>query len=395
MNATLAGGAAVRRRRLVVACLALIAGVAGVWAGASYDSGSETVGDSTGGPVGTDSATGPPPAPACASEISSDPARLAGQMLMVRMEATATQDLRRRARRGELGGVILFPPEGTDPQTLAAEVARLDRIAEDAGFPAPLVAIDQEGGEVKRLPDAPPDLAPPEIEAAGGAPVAAEEGLATGRALAGIGVDIDLAPVLDVPAPGSFISSRAFSDDPEVVAELGTAFADGLAEAGVAATAKHFPGLGLAPANTDEESAAIEDSQAELKPGLAPFRAAIESGIPLVMVANAVYPAYDPDIWPAGLSRPVIEGLLRDELGFEGVVITDDLGAGAIVGAGYDEASAALTAVRAGVDLPLFALTDGSAALAALAGEARSDQRLRERMVESCARISALRARLD
>jgi len=411
------GSPAIRRRRVALGALAVAAALGGAIIGSRVDSdppqrASELAGNSAGeGPPGRgagapeeeneptpapgapEEESEPGAAPPCSNRIAHRPARLAGQMLMVRMEAAATDVLLDRARRGELGGVILFPPEGADAAALATEVAKLDRAARGAGFPKPLVAIDQEGGEVKRLADSPPDLAPPEIEGAGGAPVAFDEGLATGRALEGIGVEIDLAPVLDVPVAGSFIVSRAFSDDPRAVGELGVAFAEGLGRAGVAATAKHFPGLGLASLNTDFESSAVDASRAALEPGLAPFREAVAAGIPLVMAANAVYPAYDPAA-PASLSRRVIQRLLRRELGFDGVVITDDLGAAAITGAGYDEGTAALAAVTAGADLPLFALTDGASAAAALERAAKRDPAIRRRMVESCARITELRARL-
>ncbi len=162
---------------------------------------------------------------------------------------------------------------------------------------------------------------------------------------------------------------------------------------GVAATAKHFPGLGLATENTDLAPSAIDASRAELEAGLEPFRAAIEAGFELVMIANATYPALDPEL-PASQSRRVIEGLLRRRLGYRGVVITDDLGAGALTGAGLDEGEAAVGAARAGADLLLFALSDGAAAREALVRAIRSGELDRDAVVASCARTTALRARL-
>ncbi len=378
----------IRRRRFALGGLAALAAIVGVAVGAG--GGSDTA--SPGGPETEESAGAPPP-PSCPAAIAEDEARLAGQLLMVRMEGVATEELLRRARRGELGGVVLFPPEGADPQAVGDEVEQLRKAARKAGHPEPLVAIDQEGGEVKRFPTEPPDIAPAEIDAEGGASLARDQGLETGEALGAIGIDVDLAPVLDVPVDGSFMTARAFSDRPGRAAELGLAFAEGLAEAGVAGTAKHFPGLGRAIANTDFESSSVEGSRGALESDLEPFAAAIGAGIPLIMVANAVYPAYD-GAAPASLSRRVVDKLLRDELGYGGVVVSDDLGAVAIAGAGYDETGAALAAVDSGVDLVLLALTEGAEAFAALERSARRNPKLRERMVESCARLTALRARL-
>ena len=159
--------------------------------------------------------------------------------------------------------------------------------------------------------------------------------------------------MLDVPVPGSFIASRAFSDDAEVVADVGVSFAEGLADAGVAAPAKHFPGLGQATVNTDLAASTVDASRSDLRAGMAPFEAAIAAGIGLVMVSNATYPALDPDA-PAAVSQPVIERELRGRLGFDGVVITDDLEAPSIA-ASYTAPDAGLAAARAGADVLLFA----------------------------------------
>ena len=124
-----------------------------------------------------------------------------------------------------------------------------------------------------------------------------------------------------------------------------------------------------------------------------PFEAAIDAGFELVMVSNATYPALDPKR-PASQSRRVVEGLLRERLGFDGAVITDDLGAGALVGAGLDEGEAAVGAARAGADLLLVALTEGTQASDALVRAIRGGELERERLLSSCARTTALRERL-
>jgi beta-N-acetylhexosaminidase len=130
--------------------------------------------------------------------------------------------------------------------------------------------------------------------------------------------------VLDTPASSSsFLGSRAFSADPRLNAQLGTAFLRGLQRAGVAATAKHFPGLGTAPANTDTSNVVLTTPVRALDARLLPFERAVGAGVDLVMVSNAAYRAYDPNGDPADLSRPIVTGLLRGSLGFRGVVITD------------------------------------------------------------------------
>ena len=372
---------AARRRRLALALVAAAALVAGVVVGADDEGAEQTASEPTA------------EAPACPARIAADPALLAGQMLIVRMEATATDGLRDRVRAGEIGGVILFPPEGSDPAALAAQISILRRTAARAGMPAPLVAIDQEGGEVKRLPSLPPDRSPAQI-AARGESAARAEGTATGRALRDLGIDVNLAPVLDVPAvEGAFIASRAYSEDPVQTAALGTAFGTAMQAEGVAATAKHFPGLGLATQNSDLGPSAVGASRSALGPGLDPFVAAIDAEFDLVMVANATYPALDP-ARPASQSRRVIDGLLRERLGYEGAVITDDLGAGAVTGAGLDEGAAAVGAAGAGADLLLFALSEGAAAHAAVRRAIERDELDRASLLASCARISDLRERL-
>jgi beta-N-acetylhexosaminidase len=375
--------AVVRRRRVALVLFAALAFAVGLALGAAGDDPSED---------GTEAAA-PPPPPSCPERIASNARRLVGQLLMVRMEATATDGLLQRVRDAELGGVIVFPPEGTVPADLGAEITALRRAAKRAGAPPPLVATDQEGGEVERLPELPPERSASEMGSAG-ARVAAEEGRATGAALRELGIDVDLAPVLDVPAvDGAFIASRSFGDDPQRAGELGVAFGEGLQSEDVAATAKHFPGLGLAVENTDLVPSPIDASRVEIEAGLPPFEAAIEAGFELVMVANATYPALDPD-QPASQSRRVVSKLLRDELGFEGVIITDDLGAGAITGIGIDEATAAVGAIRAGADLALVALTDGNVAADALLRALRAGELDRGALEASCARITVLRERL-
>jgi beta-N-acetylhexosaminidase len=318
-------------------------------------------------------------------------AELVGQRLMVRMGDRATPALLAAARRGEIGGVILFPAEGADPATVSEDVSRLQRAAADGGNPPLLVATDQEGGEVKRFSDAPPDLSPSQLGAEDDPAEAVAQGAATGEFLAGVGANVDLAPVLDVPSEGSFMESRAFSSDASAVAGVGVAFAEGLADAGVAATAKHFPGLGMATVNTDEAPSSVAASRAELRAGLEPFEAAVAAGVGLVMVANATYPALDPDA-PAVLSERIVGGELRGRLGYDGVVITDDLEAPSI-GSVLAAPDAAVEAARAGADVLLFATGAGPRPIHARMLRALQGGLLeRTAMEESYLRIANLKA---
>jgi beta-N-acetylhexosaminidase len=311
-------------------------------------------------------------------------------MLVVRMEATATDGLRHALRAGEISGVIVFPPAGVDESTLADEIGKLERVAARTDQPPPVVATDQEGGEVKRFADLPPDLSPAEMAPAGSKEARAQ-GRKTGKALAKLGINVDLAPVADVPVvDGAFIASRAFGQHPGRVSKLVAAFGTGLADGGVAATAKLFPGLGRAIENTDLGPSTVDATRHQIAAGLPPFRAAAEAGFGLIMVSNATYPAQD-DNNPASLSKRIVTGLLRGQLAYHGVAITDALEAGAITDAGYNEGEAAVAAAKAGNDLLLFGLTDGEAAHKALTRAIRGLQALRAKAVESCARIQALR----
>ncbi|MBA2239699.1 MAG: glycoside hydrolase family 3 protein [Solirubrobacterales bacterium] len=321
---------------------------------------------------------------ACSGEL----ADAAGQKLMVRMEDTATPELLGAAREGEIGGVILFPTSPEPTEALAAQVAKLQRAAAAGARPPLLVATDQEGGPVERF-EGPPDIAPAELDAAGGAAEARRQGEATGRLLAGLGVNVDLAPVLDVGVPGASVDSRTFGDQPAAVAELGGAFADGLEASGVDPVVKHFPGIGRTFANTDLEPTAIGAGAGVLETDIEPFRAAIDAGVPAVMVANAAYPALG-SAEPAVTAPEIVTDLLRERLGFHGVAFSDDLLAGAISSSlGPEEA--AIESSAAGVDVLLFAAAPVSGIADQLAAAAKSGKLDERQLRESCARVVALK----
>jgi len=319
--------------------------------------------------------------------------RVAGQKVMVRMEGRVTPELLREAREGAIGGVVLFPPTDIASQRLAGELERLQAAAAQAGGPRLLVAIDQEGGIVERLPALPPQLSPYTIAQNDDRQAAVLEGRATGFQLRELGIDVNLAPVLDVPlSEQQFMAPRAFGTTPEQVSRLGLAFASGMRREAVAATAKHFPGLGRAVENTDFAPTEIETTRRGLRDDLEPFEAAVAQGIDLVMLSSASYPRLGAR-GPAVLSRAVATDLLRGELGFRGVAISDDLLAPAIA-AGYPRRDAAALAAAAGVDVLLFAAEETSGTADALVAAIETQELSEAEIRASCARIVALKDRL-
>ncbi len=283
---------------------------------------------------------------------------LVGQRLVVAMRGrTPSTLLLARVRRGEVGGVILFGSNIVSPGQLGRLTSRLQAEARAGGRPPLLVSTDQEGGEVRRLPWAGPDRSASELGESSGATVRAA-GRSAGAALRAAGVNVDLAPVADVAAAGSFLAleHRTFSSESKVVVSLAAAFALGLRDAHVAATAKHFPGIGRARRNTDLAAVSITAGRGALGRDLAPFRTLIGRGVPLVMVSNASYAALGDE--PAAWS-PRVQLLLRGELGFQGVTITDALD-GAATTRGRSLSSAAALASQAGVDLLLLTGSEAS-----------------------------------
>ena len=293
-------------------------------------------------------------APPASIPVPRSDTRLLGQRLMVAFRGTrAPATLLHEVRAGEVGGVILFGANLRSRAQTLALTRTLQRAAHAGANPGLLVATDQEGGEVKRLPG-PPDLSPPQIAATGSTAVARREGSATGTLLRSWGIEMDLAPVADVPTtPSAFIArqGRAFSSDAAVTARDTAAFAAGLQSTRVAATAKHFPGLGSALADTDDaRQEQLRPTTAQRAAALTPYETMIAQGLDAVMVADAGYPADDPSGAVAALSEPIIGGLLRGRLRFGGVVITDALG----LNTGHAPTVAAVDAARAGADVLLL-----------------------------------------
>src|SRR5271165_462131 len=249
-------------------------------------------------------------------------------------------------------GLILFKRNVADRDQLRALTHDFRNCVERDDAP---VLIDQEGGRVQRM--GPPNW--PAYPAAGRigaefAPALAEAAARLiGRLIAHdlneVGIAIDCAPVLDVAEPGTHavIGARAWSDDPRRVAALGLAFAEGLLAGGVAPVIKHMPGHGRARADSHHELPVVEGSREDLERDFAPFR--VLAGLPMAMTAHVVYRALDPDR-PATSSRRIVDEIMRGEIGFSGLIMSDDVSMNALKGS-FEERTSAIFA--AGLDLAL------------------------------------------
>jgi len=344
-----------------------------------------------------------PSAPGLASRL--DASQLAGQRVIYSYRGlTPPPALLRLIRHGEAAGVIFFAGNIASTRQLAAVARELQQASLSPANPVrvPLLLMtDQEGGVVRRLPG--PPLRSEKQIGQSASPAAQARLAGTGAAanLRGAGLNVNLAPVLDVyRSAGDFLDQygRSYSRDPRQVAQLGADFITAQQAGGVAATAKHFPGLGAAARrqDTDLRPVSLGVSQAGLRAvDELPYRTAIAAGVKLVMLSWAVYPALDPGR-PAGLSPAIVQGELRRRLGFRGVTITDALGAGALArfgGIGHRSRLAAL----AGMDLLLCSdhrVAEGQQALAGLVAGYRGGQLSRATARAAVARILALRGSL-
>jgi beta-N-acetylhexosaminidase len=341
-------------------------------------------------------------------EAALSPAQLAGQRMIYSYDGlTPPASLLSLIRAGKAAGVIFFSSNIAGAAQLQGVIAKLQRANASSPVRAPLLMMtDQEGGLVRRLPGA-PALSEKQIGAASNASaLAGAAGAGAAANLRSAGINVNLAPVLDVyRRAGNFIDryQRSYSSSPSKVATLGAAFIAAQQRTGVAATAKHFPGLGAATLsqNTDTGPVTLALRRSQLRSiDELPYRSAIAAGVKLVMVSWAVYPALDPRL-PAGLSSAVIHGELRGRLGFRGVTITDALGAGAIARYG-SFGQRAVMAAHAGADLLLCAtatpgagtLTSCASALGGLTSALAAGRLQRNYAEQAVARVVALRSSL-
>ena len=317
--------------------------------------------------------------------------------------ATPPQSLFDAIAAGTVGGVIFFGENIPSLATITSVVADLRAAAASSPIKEPLLFMtDQEGGLIRRLSGQEPVLSERNIGLAADPDAAATAaGAGAAAALRAVGMNLNLAPVMDVyRTPGNFDDQfqRSYGQDPVIDGRLGAEFVTAQQGAGVAATTKHFPGLGAATAaqNTDLGSVVLTQSLDELRgvDELA-FVAPIAAGTQLVMTSWALYPSIDP-VYPAGLSSTIVQGELRDRLGFNGVTITDALEAGAISSFG-DTAATSLLSAQAGMDLLLCSVRDMQQGFDALDSitAAVDDKTLNPgTFKQSLARVQALRSNL-
>jgi beta-N-acetylhexosaminidase len=282
-----------------------------------------------------------------------------GQLLMAGVLGPELDaDARRLIGELHVGNVVLLDRNAVSPTQVRRLTQDLQALARTANGVGLLIAVDQEGGAVQRLragftllPDA------ATVGASRRPDLARALGEVVGAELRAVGVTMNLAPVLDVnDTPyNPVIGRRACGATPEVVERMGLAYLEGLRAAGVVAVGKHFPGHGSTTLDSHATLPVVAKDRAALEATeLRPFRAAIAHGLEAVMTAHVAYPALDPMGLPATLSAPILTDLLRGALGFQGVILTDDLGMGAVAER-WPPDEAAVQAVRAGADIVVCA----------------------------------------
>ena len=337
-----------------------------------------------------------------------------GELVMVGfrgMALEASDPILQQVEAGQVGGVVLFDVDVAtgssrnveSPEQVRSLVAQLQE-----GAPSPLlVAIDQEGGRVSRLKERygfPATLSQQALGERQSLELTASQARRTAEVLADVGINLNLAPVVDVnvnpasPAIGAL--ERSFSADPAVVTDHARAVIEAHRDAGVLTAVKHFPGHGSAPGDTHEGFVDVTKAWAPAE--LVPYRTLVSEGsVDAVMTAHVVNGQLDPQ-WPATLSPTTITGVLRDELGFQGVVVSDDLQMGAIADH-YGLETAVHQALVAGVDILLFANNNPRAyesdiaprVVALVEALVRDGALTEERINESVERVRDLKARLS
>lgn len=319
---------------------------------------------------------------------------MVGQMFVVGVSGTEPDYyIEKMVRERNIGGVLLFGYNmRSEAQTRAlTESLQELSLATEPAIPL-FVAVDQEGGAVGSAPWVSPQPAAAELGGRADPEEVRRAAREMGLQLRRAGVNTDLAPVVDT-GHGAAIGSRSFGEDPDLVARLGVAAVNGFRDAGVVSSAKHFPNHGVAVTDSHTGLPVVDHDMETIEAyDLPPFRAAIRAGLPTVMVGHLVYPAIDPKL-PASLS-PAAMRLLREGLGFDGVIVTDDLAmAGASGGAAPSQA--AVAAVKAGADLMLISSPAQRQADAyeAVVNAVESGEIPRERIEESFRRIEKVKER--
>lgn len=322
-----------------------------------------------------------------------------GGLMMVGLPGLELDDSTRQLIRDHgVNNFILFARNVKNPGQLQKLCHDLVIKCEKNRLAPPLIAIDQEGGSVARLPE--PWTQFPDVrkmaESDDPEQVLADYARTCCRELLAAGINMNLAPVLDVcPAKaGYFMERRVLGGDPDEVAHLGALVIATIEKKGVAACAKHFPGLGAARLDPHQTMPTVDRERPMLiGEDLRPFKAAVAAGVAAIMTSHTIYPALDPD-WPATLSAKILTGMLRDDLGYNGLVITDDLEMGAIENE-MTVAAAALRSFQSGADLMLICRDHAKVrSTIALFTEALVDGRLLAPQIKAAlARIDLVRSK--
>lgn len=320
-----------------------------------------------------------------------------GQLLVVGFDGTEVPDeLAESIHQGKRGGVILFRRNLPDLESAWRLCSSIHR-----AFPAqltPFIGIDEEGGRVTRLP--PPFKPLPPMRKFGEQASTTDLfqlGCWLGARLAALGITCNFAPVLDVDSNplNPIIGDRSFSSEPQQVFRCALALIDGMQSQGVAACGKHFPGHGDTTADSHVSLPTVNKSVQELMATeLVPFRACARSSLASMMVAHVAFPALDDSGVPATFSSRILDKLLRDELGFAGVLFSDDLEMGAIASR-WSPDFAVSQAVRAGCDALLICRDTKRAdqALVTLVQMAQRDELLHRKIQRACSRFLRMRRR--
>jgi beta-N-acetylhexosaminidase len=318
-----------------------------------------------------------------------------GQLFLIGCQGeTLSQEEQLLTEEYRFGGFILFGRNCCEPRQILSLCRSIWEANDEI---PPFIAIDQEGGRVHRLPATFPHFpAAGRIGDENEPELAYQLGRASAEALALLGINLNFAPVLDVNSnPNNpIIGDRAFGSTPQQVMELSSAWMRGLRDGGIIPCGKHFPGHGESDKDSHFDLPAVHKSLDELKAiELPPFVHACRNKIESLMTAHVRYPALDPNR-PATLSEPIVTGLLRHQLGYDGVVFSDDMEMKAI-SENYTVEEATTLAVRAGVDVILFchALPKAVQAFESLCDETERDPTLRARVADSYRRITELKRR--
>jgi len=282
------------------------------------------------------------------------PEQIAGQRLMVGFEGTKlSKELMFLIDTIKVGGVILFSGNLETPDQIKNLCSSIQKYALSKNQPPLFISVDQEGGQVARLKE--PFTQFPGNPGMQGTGDAKHFARTTAAELAGVGINMNMAPVLDVAPEDiqSIMAQRAFGSDPEYVSDMGAMVIEHLQRRDVMAVAKHFPGIGRTTLDSHLELPSLEVSFSDLKSfDLLPFVSAVNNDVAGIMLSHILYKKIDP-VWPASMSSIIAKELLRDLMGYDGIVMTDDLDMGAVV-KHYDIITAMKKILSAEIDIVLI-----------------------------------------